>query len=92
MVLVCSAVKRLSAWLYLCCILKGEEKAAVSAVGQRVVKALEGRLPEGQSSRYLLPILSNVVSLSPEALTEGKCVGDLGLPSGFDLHSDQRGP
>ncbi|NXJ08737.1 AP5Z1 protein, partial [Odontophorus gujanensis] len=49
---------------------QGEEKAEVSAVGQRVVRALEGRLPEGQSSRYLLPILSNVISLSPEALTE----------------------
>ncbi|XP_031462476.1 AP-5 complex subunit zeta-1 [Phasianus colchicus] len=49
---------------------QGEEKAAVSAVGQRIVKALEGRLPEGQSSRYLLPVLSNVISLSPEALTE----------------------
>lgn len=49
---------------------QGEEKAEVSAVGQRIVKALEGRLPEGQSSRYLLPVLSNVISLSPEALTE----------------------
>jgi len=64
----------------------------VSAVGQRIVKALEGRLPEGQSSRYLLPVLSNVISLSPEALTEGKYVGDLRLSSGFDLYSDQRGP
>jgi len=64
----------------------------VSAVGQRIVKALEGRLPEGQSSRYLLPVLSNVISLSPEALTEGKYVGDLWLSSGFDLYSDQRGP
>ncbi|XP_072205717.1 AP-5 complex subunit zeta-1 isoform X2 [Excalfactoria chinensis] len=49
---------------------QGEEKCEVSAVGQCIVKALEGRLPEGQSSRYLLPILSNVISLSPEALTE----------------------
>lgn len=64
----------------------------MSAVGQCVVKALEGRLPEGQSSRYLLPVLSNVISLSPEALTEGKYVGDLRLPSGFGLYSDQRGP
>ncbi|NWI20981.1 AP5Z1 protein, partial [Crypturellus soui] len=43
---------------------------AMSAVGQHVVKFLEGRLPEGQSSRHLLPVLSNVISLSPEALTE----------------------
>lgn len=55
-------------------------------MGQRIVKALEGRLPEGQSSRYLLPVLSNVISLSPEALTEGKYVGDLRLSSGFDLY------
>ncbi|NWX95525.1 AP5Z1 protein, partial [Nothoprocta ornata] len=46
------------------------KKSEVSAVGQRVVKFLEGRLPEGQSSRHLLPVLSNVISLSPEALTE----------------------
>ncbi|KFU86673.1 AP-5 complex subunit zeta-1, partial [Chaetura pelagica] len=45
-------------------------KAEVSAVGQRIVKALERRLPEGQNARCLLPVLSNVISLSPEALTE----------------------
>ncbi|XP_047917457.2 AP-5 complex subunit zeta-1 isoform X1 [Anser cygnoides] len=49
---------------------QGDKKAEVAAVGQRIVKVLEGRLPEGQSSRYLLPVLSNVISLSPEALTE----------------------
>ncbi|KAM9222778.1 AP-5 complex subunit zeta-1 isoform 2-T2 [Leptosomus discolor] len=49
---------------------QGNKKAEVSAVGQRVVKVLERRLPEGQSARYLLPILSNVISLSPESLTE----------------------
>lgn len=46
----------------------------MSAVGQHVVKALEGRLPEGQSARYLLPVLSKVISLSPESLTEGKYI------------------
>ncbi|XP_061212944.1 AP-5 complex subunit zeta-1 isoform X2 [Neopsephotus bourkii] len=45
-------------------------KKAVSAVGQHVVKVLEESLPEGQSARYLLPVLSNVISLSPESLTE----------------------
>ncbi|XP_010162468.1 AP-5 complex subunit zeta-1 [Antrostomus carolinensis] len=45
-------------------------KAEVSAVGQRVVKVLERRLPEGQGAQYLLPVLSNVISLSPESLTE----------------------
>ncbi|KAM4765340.1 AP-5 complex subunit zeta-1 isoform 2-T2 [Cyanocitta cristata] len=45
-------------------------KAVVAAVGQRVVKVLEKRLPEGQSARFLLPVLANVISLSPESLTE----------------------
>ncbi|XP_062443897.1 AP-5 complex subunit zeta-1 isoform X2 [Rhea pennata] len=49
---------------------QGDKKAEVSAVGQRIVKVLEGRLPEGQSSRHLLPVLSNVISLSPVSLTE----------------------
>ncbi|NXC75983.1 AP5Z1 protein, partial [Anhinga anhinga] len=49
---------------------QGNEKAEVSAVGQRIVKVLERRLPEGQSAQYLLPVLSNVISLSPESLTE----------------------
>lgn len=46
----------------------------MAAVGQRIVKVLERRLPEGQSARYLLPVLSNVISLSPESLTEGKYI------------------
>ncbi|NXI90786.1 AP5Z1 protein, partial [Psophia crepitans] len=49
---------------------QGNKKAEVSAVGQRIAKVLERRLPEGQSARYLLPVLSNVISLSPESLTE----------------------
>ncbi|NXD21415.1 AP5Z1 protein, partial [Spelaeornis formosus] len=51
-------------------LLAQEDKAEVAAVGQRVVKFLERRLPEGQSARFLLPILANVISLSPESLTE----------------------
>lgn len=47
----------------------------MSAVGQRIVKGLERRLPEGQSARYLLPVLSKVISLSPESLTEGRYIG-----------------
>ncbi|XP_050822513.1 AP-5 complex subunit zeta-1 isoform X2 [Gopherus flavomarginatus] len=49
---------------------QGHKKAEVLAVGQRVVKVLEGRLPEGQSSRHLLPLLSKIISLSPASLTE----------------------
>ncbi|NXW59648.1 AP5Z1 protein, partial [Eurystomus gularis] len=49
---------------------QGNKKGEVSAVGQHIVKVLERRLPEGQSARYLLPVLSNVISLSPESLTE----------------------
>ncbi|XP_010141945.1 PREDICTED: AP-5 complex subunit zeta-1 [Buceros rhinoceros silvestris] len=45
-------------------------KGEVAAVGQRIVKVLERRLPEGQSAQHLLPVLSNVISLSPESLTE----------------------
>uniref|UniRef100_A0A8C9N475 Adaptor related protein complex 5 subunit zeta 1 n=1 Tax=Serinus canaria TaxID=9135 RepID=A0A8C9N475_SERCA len=45
-------------------------KGEVAAVGQRVVQVLERRLPEGQSARFLLPVLANVISLSPESLTE----------------------
>nr|XP_021146073.1 AP-5 complex subunit zeta-1 isoform X2 [Columba livia] len=49
---------------------QGNKKAELSAVGQRIVQVLERRLPEGQSARYLLPVLSNVIRLSPESLTE----------------------
>ncbi|XP_041257672.1 AP-5 complex subunit zeta-1 isoform X2 [Onychostruthus taczanowskii] len=45
-------------------------KGEVAAVGQHVVQALERRLPEGHSARFLLPVLANVISLSPESLTE----------------------
>lgn len=61
-------------YLYLCFIFQGN-KGEVAAVGQRVVKVLERRLPEGQSARFLLPVLANVISLSPESLTEGKSIG-----------------
>ncbi|XP_021146074.2 AP-5 complex subunit zeta-1 isoform X2 [Columba livia] len=49
---------------------QGNKKAELSAVRQRIVQVLERRLPEGQSARYLLPVLSNVIRLSPESLTE----------------------
>lgn len=75
MVLVSSINRRLSAYLHLCFVFKGNKKGEVSAVGQRIVKVLERRVPESQSARYLLPILSNVISLSPESLTEGKYTG-----------------
>lgn len=51
----------------------------MAAVGQRIVKVLERRLPEGQSARHLLPVLSNVISLSLESLTEGKLNREEGL-------------
>ncbi|KAM9372683.1 AP-5 complex subunit zeta-1 [Phaethornis superciliosus] len=46
------------------------KKADVSAVGQHIVRVLERKLPEGQNARYLLPLLSNVISVLPESLTE----------------------
>ncbi|NXY50336.1 AP5Z1 protein, partial [Ceuthmochares aereus] len=49
---------------------QGNKKNEVFAVGQRIVKILGKRLPEGDGARYLLPLLSNVISLSPESLTE----------------------
>ncbi|XP_029813765.1 AP-5 complex subunit zeta-1 isoform X2 [Manacus vitellinus] len=49
---------------------QGNKKGEVAAVGQRVVKVLEGRLPEGQSALLLLPVLANVINLSPESLTK----------------------
>ncbi|NXM36942.1 AP5Z1 protein, partial [Oxyruncus cristatus] len=49
---------------------QGNKKGEVATVGQRVVKVLEGRLPEGQSALFLLPVLANVIRLSPESLTE----------------------
>ncbi|NXO33684.1 AP5Z1 protein, partial [Locustella ochotensis] len=51
-------------------LLAQENEGEVAAVGQSVVKALERRLPEGQSARFLLPVLANVISLSPGSLTE----------------------
>ncbi|NXH48852.1 AP5Z1 protein, partial [Dicaeum eximium] len=51
-------------------LLAQEDKGEVAAVGQGVVKALERKLPEGQSALFLLPVLANVISLSPESLTE----------------------
>ncbi|NXU73282.1 AP5Z1 protein, partial [Oreotrochilus melanogaster] len=45
-------------------------QADVAAVGQHVVRVLERKLPEGQNARSLLPVLSNVISVLPESLTE----------------------
>lgn len=49
---------------------QGNRKDEVYSVGQCVVKLLDSRQPEGQSLRYLLPVLSNVISLSPSVLNE----------------------
>lgn len=40
-------------------------------MGQRVLKVLESRQPEGPSLRHLLPVVSKVTSLAPDALREG---------------------
>ncbi|XP_042293345.1 AP-5 complex subunit zeta-1 isoform X1 [Sceloporus undulatus] len=49
---------------------QGNKMGDVEAVGQRVVKILEGRLPEGPNARHLLPLLSKVISFAPESLNE----------------------
>ncbi|XP_043828021.1 AP-5 complex subunit zeta-1 isoform X3 [Dromiciops gliroides] len=48
----------------------GNKKDEARDVGLRVTKILEGRQPEGQSLRYLLPVLSKVITLSPKVLKE----------------------
>ncbi|XP_066545030.1 AP-5 complex subunit zeta-1 isoform X2 [Amia ocellicauda] len=45
-------------------------KDEVSALVHRLLKCLESRQPEAQSTRHLLPVLSKIISLSPESLTE----------------------
>ncbi|KAH0631990.1 hypothetical protein JD844_019961 [Phrynosoma platyrhinos] len=48
----------------------GNKMGDIEAVGQRVVKILEGRLPEGPNARHLLPLLSKVISFAPASLNE----------------------
>ncbi|ETE56777.1 hypothetical protein L345_17511, partial [Ophiophagus hannah] len=47
-----------------------DQRTTVEEMGQHVVKILEGRLPEDQSARPLLPILSKVISSAPLSLNE----------------------
>ncbi|XP_007498495.2 AP-5 complex subunit zeta-1 isoform X2 [Monodelphis domestica] len=49
---------------------QGNKRDEVRDVGLRVTKILESRQPEGQSLRYLLPVLSKVITLSPKVLKE----------------------
>ncbi|XP_032315850.1 AP-5 complex subunit zeta-1 isoform X3 [Camelus ferus] len=48
---------------------QGDQKL-VRSVGQRVLKVLESRQPEGPSLRHLLPVMSKVASLAPDTLHE----------------------
>lgn len=41
-------------------------------MGQRVIKVLESRQPEGPSLTHLLPVVSKVASLAPDALPGGQ--------------------
>lgn len=50
--------------------LQGDQQQ-VRSLGQRVLKVLESRQPEGPSLRHLLPVVSKVTSLAPDALREG---------------------
>uniref|UniRef100_A0A7M4FIS0 Adaptor related protein complex 5 subunit zeta 1 n=1 Tax=Crocodylus porosus TaxID=8502 RepID=A0A7M4FIS0_CROPO len=70
--LSCHEIQETKLLSTVCSILlaQGNKKAAASAVGQRVIKLLEGRLPEGENSRHLLPLLSQVISVFPASLTE----------------------
>ncbi|XP_041062389.1 AP-5 complex subunit zeta-1 isoform X2 [Carcharodon carcharias] len=49
---------------------QGSKNDEVEAVCSRVVKLLETRQAEGQSSRFLVPILSKVLDFAPATLTE----------------------
>ncbi|XP_054946536.1 AP-5 complex subunit zeta-1 isoform X7 [Physeter macrocephalus] len=46
------------------------DQQQVRSLGQCVLKVLESRQPEGPSLRHLLPIVSKVTSLAPDALRE----------------------
>ncbi|KAM6424332.1 AP-5 complex subunit zeta-1 isoform 2-T2 [Liasis olivaceus] len=46
------------------------KQRTVEAMGQYVMKILEGRLPEDQNARLLLPLLSKVISSAPLSLNE----------------------
>ncbi|XP_022421146.1 AP-5 complex subunit zeta-1 isoform X3 [Delphinapterus leucas] len=46
------------------------DQQQVRSLGQRVLKVLESRQPEGPSLRHLLPVVSKVTSLAPDALRE----------------------
>ncbi|XP_062359597.1 AP-5 complex subunit zeta-1 isoform X2 [Cinclus cinclus] len=71
LILSCDEIQDTKLLSLVCSVLLAQEnKGEVAAVGQRVVKVLERRLPEGQSARFLLPVLANVISLSPASLTE----------------------
>ncbi|NWV64268.1 AP5Z1 protein, partial [Malurus elegans] len=71
LILSCDEIQDTKLLSLVCSVLLAQgNKSEVAAVGQRVVKVIERRLPEGQSARFLLPVLANVISLSPESLTE----------------------
>ncbi|KAJ1096478.1 hypothetical protein NDU88_001618 [Pleurodeles waltl] len=49
---------------------KGVKNNAALVVGNRVVKLVEARQPEGQSLRYLLPVLSKATTVNPSSVNE----------------------
>ncbi|XP_078096278.1 AP-5 complex subunit zeta-1 isoform X2 [Mustelus asterias] len=49
---------------------QGNKKDAVEALCSRVLKLLESRQAEGQSSRFLVPILSKILDIAPATLNE----------------------
>uniref|UniRef100_H3AAJ6 Adaptor related protein complex 5 subunit zeta 1 n=1 Tax=Latimeria chalumnae TaxID=7897 RepID=H3AAJ6_LATCH len=49
---------------------QGNRNDGIQSLGLRVIKLLESRQPEGQSSRHLLPVLHRVINLNPNVFTE----------------------
>ncbi|KAG9343008.1 hypothetical protein JZ751_015226 [Albula glossodonta] len=46
------------------------DRTDLTALSNQFLRSLESRQPEGQISRHVLPVLSQVISFSPESLTE----------------------
>lgn len=47
------------------------DRRQVGSVGQCALRVLESRQPEGPGLRHLLPVVSKVTNLAPDALHEG---------------------
>ena len=56
----------------ICVHMQAANKDDVAPLCQHLLKHLESRQPDGQICKHTLPILTKLISYSPEILTEGK--------------------